>query len=58
LAADLDAPAALAAIDAWASEVVGEPVDGAPELVVATVEASLGVSLQTHLSGSSGGGAA
>jgi len=58
LAADLDAPAALAAIDAWASEVVGEPVDGAPELIVATVEASLGVSLQTHLSGSSGGGAA
>ena len=56
LAADLDAPAALAAVDAWASEA-GEPADGAAELIVATVEASLGVSLQTHLSGSSGGGA-
>ncbi|MDQ3312890.1 MAG: cysteine--1-D-myo-inosityl 2-amino-2-deoxy-alpha-D-glucopyranoside ligase, partial [Actinomycetota bacterium] len=45
LAADLDAPAALAAIDAWASEIVVDPVDGAAELVVATVEASLGVTL-------------
>ncbi|MDQ3484384.1 MAG: cysteine--1-D-myo-inosityl 2-amino-2-deoxy-alpha-D-glucopyranoside ligase [Actinomycetota bacterium] len=44
LAADLDAPAALRAVDSWASEV-GEPVDGAARLIAATVEASLGVTL-------------
>ncbi len=44
LAADLDAPAALAAIDAWAGEA-GAPADGAAGLIIAAVEASLGVSL-------------
>jgi L-cysteine:1D-myo-inositol 2-amino-2-deoxy-alpha-D-glucopyranoside ligase len=44
LADDLDAPRALAAVDAWASS--DEPdVAGSGELVAAAVEASLGVSL-------------
>src|SRR5690606_2660027 len=48
LADDLDAPAALAAVDAWvdaASADQGSGVDGAPELVRRTVDALLGVAL-------------
>ncbi|HET7173761.1 MAG TPA: cysteine--1-D-myo-inosityl 2-amino-2-deoxy-alpha-D-glucopyranoside ligase [Nocardioidaceae bacterium] len=44
LADDLDAPAALAAIDAWV-EAAGRPVPGSGELVAAVAEASLGVRL-------------
>ncbi|CAA9370018.1 MAG: L-cysteine:1D-myo-inosityl 2-amino-2-deoxy-alpha-D-glucopyranoside ligase MshC [uncultured Nocardioidaceae bacterium] len=44
LADDLDAPAALAAVDAWAADSA-EVVDGAADLLAATVEVSLGVSL-------------
>jgi L-cysteine:1D-myo-inositol 2-amino-2-deoxy-alpha-D-glucopyranoside ligase len=44
LADDLDAPRALAAIDAWA-ESAEDPVDGAAELLAAVVTASLGVEL-------------
>ena len=48
LAQDLDAPAALAAVDAWAARALAgeaEQVDGAPELVQRTVDALLGVAL-------------
>ncbi len=44
LADDLDAPSALATIDAWAQSTE-RPVEGSAELVAAVVEASLGVSL-------------
>jgi L-cysteine:1D-myo-inositol 2-amino-2-deoxy-alpha-D-glucopyranoside ligase len=47
LAADLDAPGALAVVDAWAdATLAGEGADpAAPELVAATVDALLGVRL-------------
>jgi L-cysteine:1D-myo-inositol 2-amino-2-deoxy-alpha-D-glucopyranoside ligase len=47
LADDLDAPAALAAVDRWAAEVTtrGGPEEGAPDLVSRTVDALLGVRL-------------
>ncbi|MBA2699623.1 MAG: cysteine--1-D-myo-inosityl 2-amino-2-deoxy-alpha-D-glucopyranoside ligase [Nocardioidaceae bacterium] len=49
LADDLDAPAALAAVDRWVDDVLAgdgdDVVEGAADLVAATVEASLGVSL-------------
>jgi L-cysteine:1D-myo-inositol 2-amino-2-deoxy-alpha-D-glucopyranoside ligase len=44
LADDLDAPAALAAIDAW-SNAPGDPVDGSGELIAAVAQASLGITL-------------
>lgn len=44
VAADLDAPAALAAVDAWARDTQ-PPIPGAAELVATTVEASLGITL-------------
>jgi L-cysteine:1D-myo-inositol 2-amino-2-deoxy-alpha-D-glucopyranoside ligase len=44
MADDLDAPRALAVVDAWAS-AGGPPVEGAGRLVADVVEASLGVSL-------------
>jgi L-cysteine:1D-myo-inositol 2-amino-2-deoxy-alpha-D-glucopyranoside ligase len=44
MADDLDAPRALAAVDAWASSG-GPPVEGAGRLVADVLEASLGVSL-------------
>jgi L-cysteine:1D-myo-inositol 2-amino-2-deoxy-alpha-D-glucopyranoside ligase len=44
MADDLDAPRALAAIDAWA-ESSEAPVEGAAELIAAVVQASLGVDL-------------
>ncbi|MBA3233089.1 MAG: cysteine--1-D-myo-inosityl 2-amino-2-deoxy-alpha-D-glucopyranoside ligase [Propionibacteriales bacterium] len=46
MAADLDAPAALAEIDAWAHDDAS-PAMGADDLIVTTVEASLGVSLRS-----------
>jgi L-cysteine:1D-myo-inositol 2-amino-2-deoxy-alpha-D-glucopyranoside ligase len=48
LARDLDTPAALAAVDAWAAAAhagAGEQVAGAPGLVARTVDALLGVRL-------------
>jgi L-cysteine:1D-myo-inositol 2-amino-2-deoxy-alpha-D-glucopyranoside ligase len=48
LADDLDAPGALAAIDAWVADAEhgsGEPVDGAPRLVRDLADALLGVQL-------------
>ena len=47
LADDLDAPAALAAVDRWAAEAVtrGGPDDAAPDLVRRTADALLGVRL-------------
>jgi L-cysteine:1D-myo-inositol 2-amino-2-deoxy-alpha-D-glucopyranoside ligase len=44
LADDLDAPAALAAVDEWAAQDAA-PVDGAAELVQAVIESSLGITL-------------
>jgi L-cysteine:1D-myo-inositol 2-amino-2-deoxy-alpha-D-glucopyranoside ligase len=44
MADDLDAPRALAAVDAWASSG-GPSIEGAGRLVADVVEASLGVSL-------------
>ncbi|MBA2573260.1 MAG: cysteine--1-D-myo-inosityl 2-amino-2-deoxy-alpha-D-glucopyranoside ligase [Actinomycetota bacterium] len=44
LAGDLNAPAALAAVDAWAADD-GSVVDGAAELVAEVVNASLGIRL-------------
>jgi len=46
LADDLDAPTALAAVDAWADDD-GAQVDGAADLLAATIEASLGITLAT-----------
>ncbi len=45
LADDLDAPRALAAVDAWAT-APGQPVQGSAELMGATVSASLGIDLR------------
>lgn len=49
LADDLDAPAALAVVDAWVGDALtaadDDVVDGAADLIAATVEASLGVTL-------------
>ena len=48
LADDLDAPAALAAVDAWADAAragLGEPDEGAPGIVGRTLDALLGVRL-------------
>ncbi len=48
LADDLDAPAALAAVDAWAAAALadpGNPVEGAPGVVGRTLDALLGVRL-------------
>ncbi|MBA2773405.1 MAG: cysteine--1-D-myo-inosityl 2-amino-2-deoxy-alpha-D-glucopyranoside ligase [Nocardioidaceae bacterium] len=49
LADDLDAPTALAAVDAWVDDALSgtraEVADGAADLMAATVEASLGVTL-------------
>ncbi|GAA4422396.1 cysteine--1-D-myo-inosityl 2-amino-2-deoxy-alpha-D-glucopyranoside ligase [Georgenia halophila] len=48
LADDLDAPRAVAAVDAWVERALdgaGDQVDGAPDLVRRTVDALLGVSL-------------
>ncbi len=45
LAHDLDAPAALAAVDAWAADSGVAGVAGSGELVAAVVESSLGVAL-------------
>jgi L-cysteine:1D-myo-inositol 2-amino-2-deoxy-alpha-D-glucopyranoside ligase len=45
LAEDLDAPAALAAVDAWASSEATQPVAGSGELVAAALDASLGIPL-------------
>ena len=44
LAADLDAPAALAAVDSWATDE-GAVVDGAAQLVADVLSASLGIDL-------------
>ncbi len=48
LADDLDAPAALAAVDAWVQEALAgtaEPVEGAPGVVARALDALLGVRL-------------
>jgi L-cysteine:1D-myo-inositol 2-amino-2-deoxy-alpha-D-glucopyranoside ligase len=47
LAADLDAPAALAVVDEWAGEQErrGGPDESAPGLVSRTVDALLGIAL-------------
>jgi L-cysteine:1D-myo-inositol 2-amino-2-deoxy-alpha-D-glucopyranoside ligase len=50
MADDLDAPLALAAVDAW-SESDDPPADGAAELVAAVVETSLGVHLSCRQPG-------
>ena len=44
MADDLDAPGALAAIDAWAESSTAE-VAGSGELIAAVVESSLGITL-------------
>ncbi len=42
---DLDGPAALDAVDAWAAASTGDVVEGSGALVAAVVEASLGIAL-------------
>ncbi|MEJ7628519.1 MAG: cysteine--1-D-myo-inosityl 2-amino-2-deoxy-alpha-D-glucopyranoside ligase [Nocardioidaceae bacterium] len=45
MAGDLDAPAALAAVDAWAADGGSKPVEGSGDLVADVVDESLGLRL-------------